>query len=281
MSSYTKGLLLALAGVLVLSPDSLMVRLVVVDQWTHIFWRGLCFSGWLFVLLLVFDRKNWWYYFRKITKAELIMAVFFAVGTISFVTAITHTTVAKVLIIISTTPIFTSILSYFFLSEKISLRTLLVSIMVLLTFVAMFAQNLEINSWLGILASFISAIVMATVFVLSRRSKKSVMFAPLIISGFIAMLVSYPFSSLAQTDFYSFGVTFVLGLILAVAFILLTLAPKYLPAPEVSLVMLLETILGVAWAWIFLAEEPSLKVIIGGCFILSIMAINTILAIRK
>ena len=54
---------------------------------------------------------------------------------------------------------------------------------------------------------------------------------------------------------------------------LLTLAPRYIPAYEVEIFFVLETILGPIWVWLIVHEQPSNKTIIGGiCIILIILA---------
>ena len=61
---------------------------------------------------------------------------------------------------------------------------------------------------------------------------------------------------------------FIQGLLIAASFSLLTLAPKYISATEVSLIMLLETIFSIALAWLILKEIPNFRVILGGTVIL-------------
>ena len=61
---------------------------------------------------------------------------------------------------------------------------------------------------------------------------------------------------------------------------LITLAPRYIPAHEVQLFFILETALGPIWVWLVINEQPSLKTIIGGFFIISIIFVYTLLELR-
>ena len=67
----------------------------------------------------------------------------------------------------------------------------------------------------------------------------------------------------------------------AIPFVLVTIAPRYIPAEEVNLFFLLETILGPIWVWLVIKEEPSLETIIGGSIIIITIAIHSYLKIKK
>jgi len=67
----------------------------------------------------------------------------------------------------------------------------------------------------------------------------------------------------------------------AIPFVLITLAPRYITAPEVNLFFLLETILGPLWVWLVIHEEPNMETIIGGIVIIFTIAIHSILALKE
>ena len=67
----------------------------------------------------------------------------------------------------------------------------------------------------------------------------------------------------------------------AIPFVLITLAPRYITAPEVNLFFLLETILGPLWVWLVIHEQPSIETLIGGTIIISTIAIHSFLALKK
>ena len=70
-------------------------------------------------------------------------------------------------------------------------------------------------------------------------------------------------------------------LCVAIPFVLITLAPRYITAPEVNLFFLLETILGPIWVWLIIKEQPSVETIIGGIIIITTIAIHSILSLKK
>jgi drug/metabolite transporter (DMT)-like permease len=76
-------------------------------------------------------------------------------------------------------------------------------------------------------------------------------------------------------------IPFMCILCVAIPFVLITLAPRYITAPEVNLFFLLETILGPIWVWLIIKEQPSVETIIGGIIIITTIAIHSILSLKK
>ena len=67
----------------------------------------------------------------------------------------------------------------------------------------------------------------------------------------------------------------------AIPFVLITLAPRYISAAEVNLFFLLETILGPLWVWLVIKEQPSIETIIGGTVIIATIAVHSIMSLKK
>ena len=61
----------------------------------------------------------------------------------------------------------------------------------------------------------------------------------------------------------------------------ITLAPRYITAPEVNLFFLLETILGPLWVWLVIHEQPSIETIVGGAVIIFTIASTLLLSLKK
>ena len=67
----------------------------------------------------------------------------------------------------------------------------------------------------------------------------------------------------------------------AIPFVLVTIAPRFIPAEEVNLFFLLETIVGPIWVWMVIKEQPSLETIQGGIVIILTIAIHSFLKLKK
>lgn len=282
MKNYTKGFLITLIGVLVLSPDSLLIRLAGQDVFTIIFYRGVFLAFWLGLILALIYKKNFFSTIIRFDKLDFLLAICYAIGAFSFVFAISHTTIAKAILIVSVSPIISAIFSYFFLSEKITISTMWAMIFALLGFVVIFYEkNLGAGSWFGNINAFISAVVLSSIFIISRYKKKSMM-VPLFYSGiFVAIISLLFFHPMFQISFNSLLILWILGLIIAVSFALLTLGPKYVSATEVNLIMLLETILSIFLAWWILKETPSIQTTIGGVMVISTLVFHSLWQIKK
>jgi len=123
LSDHAKGLLITSAGVVLLSPDALLLRLVSVDPWTVLFWRGLGMFGVLGLLTLARDGRRTFVLMRRGLPLGLLISLSFAICQTSFVNAIALTNVANVLVIVSATPLVAALLSRILLGERLALRT--------------------------------------------------------------------------------------------------------------------------------------------------------------
>lgn len=274
MNQYAKGLGITLTGVLLLSPDSLLMRLVELDALTIVFYRGVFLFLWVNIILVFFYKKKILIQFTSLQKPDFLLAVLHALGTFCFVLAVIYTTIAKALIIVSIAPIISAVLSYFFLSEKISISTLLAIVITFLGFGIIFSDDITWNgSWFGNINAIIATFAFSSTFVLSRHKPRQVMPA-LFISSLLLIATSLCFFPSLRISFFSLAIFFFLGFVLASSFYFLILGLKYISATEVSILTLLETIIAIALAWLFLQEIPNYKTIFGGILILLAIAIN-------
>ncbi len=282
-SDKAKGYLITILGVIAISPDGLLTRFISADSMTITFWRGLLFG--LSVLLFVALRYRWrtLSVFARLTLPDIGIVACYCVGNILFIYSITHTTVANTLFMLSTTPIWAALVSLVFLREKMPRRTI-VAILAVILGIFIITQGSEPGSgdWLGIIAGLFAAATLATQFSLIRFSPTRDILPSLGLGGVFTALVTAPFVVPAETSNLDLTYLIIMGvLMLPVANALMYVGPKYLPAPEVGLMMLLETILGPIWVWLALNENPGWYSIIGGAIVLMTLIINTWLALRE
>ncbi|MBF0251328.1 MAG: DMT family transporter [Alphaproteobacteria bacterium] len=281
-SDHAKGLALGLSGILVLTPDSLLVRLIVADQWTLLFWRGLltfiCMSAFVGV------RDGWALPARFVAlgPAKGFAAVLFAATTVLFVTSIRHTAVANTLVILSAAPIFAAVLSSLFLREHAPPRTWAAAVAGLGCIVHIVGGSLDGASLVGDGAAVLLSLSLAAYLVILRHARAEDVFVVVAASGLINALVALPFVptlALSANDWIAMGI---LGcVVLPVSYALLGAAPKYLPAPEVGLVYLLETVLGPYWVWLVLDEAPPERTLAGGAALIIVVALHAAAGTRR
>ena len=120
---HTKGLLITIAGILVISPDSLLIRLIGMDIWSTSAWRGAMQALGLSLVLLAVYRTRLPAVFRSIGQTGLVIAALTAVTNTAFVAGIKFTSVANALIFLASVPFHAAIMSRVFLGEPVALRT--------------------------------------------------------------------------------------------------------------------------------------------------------------
>ena len=280
--AQAKGILLTLAGVLALSPDSLLIRLITVDTWTLLFWRGVLLAIGLTAGMLLRRSKPVGEMFRDAGWMGVLGAVVLGVGTIFFVLAITHTTVANTLIIIGASPLFAAILSRVFLGERVKGRTWIAIATAIGGIFITVSHNLQSGSWLGDLLALCAAGCVGGQVVVVRYARQVDMTPSVILGGLLVGVLVFPLArplAVAGADLVFLGL---LGLVvLPLAFGLLVIAPRYLPAPEVSLLKLSEMVFGPYWVWLGLGEQPGSRAFLGGTVVIATLVIHSWIALRQ
>jgi len=282
LSRHAKGLIITALGVLIISPDGLLTRLIHVDHWTLIFWRALFLSFGMWIMANLIHPRNTWQKYLSMGRVGLAMGILYAMGTVSFITAITHTSVANTLIILSTTPLFAALIGWVTLREPVNTRTwCAITLVCVGVFVISSDSDNQASSLFGDIAAMVGAFFLAAGFTVVRRFPGITIFPIISTSGFITALLVLPLAQPLAVTQADMGYLVLMGVyMLPVGTALMYLGPKYIPASEVGLMMLLESILGPVWVWLALGEQPGVRTFIGGAIILSTLAINATWALK-
>ena len=268
MNSHLKGLLIAFFGILILSPDAVLVRLADSNSWTVLFWRGLFFAAGIVVILLLTYRSKAVNELINIGKGGMLIGLLTALGGTSFILAIHYTSIAKALVIISISPIVVAIVSLIMLKEKPTLYTWLSMILVFIGIYIVMSGDTSGVNLLGNFFALISVIVGGFSFTLLRKYKNVNMVPAMAVNGIVVALVGFLFADSLVLSSQSMLYILASGIVLAVSFSLITIAPQYIPAPEVAMFFPLGTVLGTLMAWIVVNEQPSGNALIGGSIVI-------------
>ncbi|HKL25800.1 MAG TPA: DMT family transporter [Desulfuromonadales bacterium] len=279
---HIRGVLTTLAAVAILSPDALLVRLISADPWTLIFWRGLLSGITILLICMLQMRGSFLRQVRAIGWVGLLAGLMQAVATMFFVNSLRQTAVANTLVILAAVPLFSAVLSRIFLKETITRRTWIAVSVGFGGIALLFAGSLGGGSLRGDLCAVIAASLWASYLVTIRQGRAVNMVPALGLGGLISAglvwLGGVDPLAVPQGDW---PYILMLGLfVLPVAFGLITLGTRKLPAPEVSLIMLLETPLGPFWVWLVLGERPALTTLVAGVLIVGTLVVHTLLSIR-
>ena len=286
LTNKQKGLGLSLIGVLLITPDSLFLRLIDLDAWELVFYRGLVRFICLLLVLSFYYRSQFIKSFLVLGIPGLIYAILIALGSTTFVISIENTYVANTLIMIALLPFATAILSSIFLKEHPSKRMWLTIIACFAVVLFIFYDSYQGNRLYGDFFGLLTAIMVGGSAVVVRYGKNFNFLPALLLSKFFIMLIAIIFMQnfpetlfVDQKNLYLIIAMGVFAVFIPLAMI--TLAPRYIPAYEVEIFFVLETILGPVWVWLVIHEQPTNKTIIGGVFIIIIILIHTILELRE
>ena len=282
-SDQKKGTLLAFIAIMFITPDSLLIRLSSVESWNLIFYRGLIPFVVVFIGLLIVQKNK---IFHSIIENGWHGAAYictFIVTNILFVISIENTNVANTLIMVSLAPMLSALISFVFLKEYPDKKTWLAISITTLAVIYIFIDSFEKGDVKGNVYGFICAIGLAAGAVIIRSGKKNANLIPSAMTAklIIAIICLFFIDDLTIKGNDLLIIPLMCVFCVAIPFVLITLAPRYITAAEVNLFFLLETVFGPLWVWFVIKEQPSLETIIGGVVIILTIATHSFLALKK
>ena len=277
-----KGMLMAFTAVMFLTPDSLFIRLANISSWNLIFYRGFIPFSVVFVSLLFVYKTN---LIKKTISTGwrgIAYAIIFTITNITFLISIENTNVANTLIMIALAPMLSAVLSLIFLKEIPDRNTWIAIIITTLSVIYIFYDAMDTGHILGNSLGLLTALGLAVGAVIVRSAKKidlvpSAMFGKLL----VALIAFYFADNLTLKNSDLAIVPLMCVMCVALPFVLVTIAPRFITAAEVNLFFLLETILGPIWVWLVIKEQPSVETISGGIIIIITIAIHSALSLKK
>ncbi len=282
LTNQQKGSLLAFIAVIFITPDSLFIRLSNLDTWGLVFYRGIIPFLVVFLGMLLIYNLNFFKILFLSGYHGLIYIGTFSITNVSFVVSIQNTNVANTLVMIATAPMLSAILGSFVLKEKPDKKTWISIIITFLAIIYIFSDSLKMGNFFGDILGFITAIGLA-VGAVTIRSAKSKNLVPSAVVGklFVATFALFFIESFALENNDLIIVPLMCILCVAIPFVLVTIAPRFIQAEEVNLFFLLETIIGPIWVWLIIKEQPSLETLQGGFIIITTIAIHSYLKLKK
>ncbi|MHA1599002.1 MAG: DMT family transporter [Alphaproteobacteria bacterium] len=284
VESYKHGIVTAALGMIILSPDGLLLRLIEdASVWTVIFYRTLFMGFSLGLYLAIRHRRRLHTMFQGMGRAGALSMVLMTLGNLGFVAAIFNTSVANTLVILATLPLFSAVLGWFIIGEAVRPRTWVSIVCAIAGIGIIFSGSLGGGYWLGDLFALGTAFVQGLNLVVIRKAKERDILMPgLCLSGFIAAMVVLPMAEPLTITGHDLAVMSVLGLIIApLALALFLGGARHAPAAEIALLALIETVLGPLWVWLGVGEVPATLSLVGGSVVVIAVAVNAWLGIRR
>lgn len=277
-----QGFLLTALGVLFISPDAVLVKITAADGLVVAFWRGLLLALAFLLISLVRYRRDLPAMWRRCGWQGWFCAGAFSLSTLGFVMGMKHTAAGNVLVILNTAPVIAALIARIFWAERLPLRTWLVILVCVAGATLMAWSEMGATEPLGLAMAVMAAVAFAANLTMARSRPDADMSVMLMFGGLIIAAIAALLGGVQWLSWADFGYLALLCLFfLPVACTLIQIGPRYLPAAEVSLMLLLETILGSFLVWLFLQEIPPDLSFIGGALILSALALNGVYEVQR
>ena len=264
------GYILCLLGGFFLSWGGLIIRSFETnDIWQILLIRSFFFMIALIIFLILTYKKNTIIVIKKSGLPAVIAGLFLSLSFVAYIVAMSKTSVANVVFIISTQTIFLAIFGYLFLREKINFKGFVAITLALVGIVVMIGDSIYQGTLFGNIVAFAIPINFTILVMIIRKFPKLDMVPAIFYSGIFSGMYGLFLSNNIYFSANDILMGFLLGVPqLAFGFICVTIGTKTTPAVTVGLLMLLETIFAPIWVWIFLNETPPLSVFTGGAIII-------------
>ena len=281
-SDQKKGSLLAFIAVMLITPDSIFIRLSNIETWGMLFYRGAIPFVVVLIGLIFFYKNNLFKALVGIGYPGIFYVISFSICNITFIISIQNTNVANTLVMIAMAPMLSAILGSIFLKEIPDHKTWIAIIITLIAVSYIFHDSIEMGNFYGDLFGIITAFGLACNAVIARFAKNRDLVPSAVIGKLCVAIFAFFFVdsfSLVGSDLIY--VPLMCVMCVAIPFVLVTIAPRFIPAEEVNLFFLLETIIGPIWVWLIINEQPSIETILGGSIILLTIAIHSFLKLKQ
>ena len=282
LSDQQKGSFLAFVAVMLITPDSIFIRLSNIETWGMLFYRGAIPFIVVLTVLIFFYKNNLFKAIVNIGYPGIFYVISFSICNITFIISIQNTNVANTLVMVAMAPMLSAILGSIFLKEIPDRKTWIAIIITLISVTYIFHDSIEMGNFYGDLFGIITAFGLACNAVIARYAKNK----DLVPSALIGKLCVAIFALFFVDNFSLLGTDLIFIplmciMCVAIPFVLVTIAPRFIPAEEVNLFFLLETIIGPFWVWMIIKEQPSIETIQGGVVIILTIAIHSFLKLKK
>ena len=273
---------MAFIAVMFITPDSLFIRLSNVDTWGLVFYRGIIPFFTVFLAMLLIYKLSFFKILFTSGYHGLIYIGTFSLTNITFVVSIQNTNVANTLVMIATAPMISAILGAIFLKEPPDKKTWISIIITFLAIIYIFFDSIKLGNFYGDILGFITALGLA-VGAVTVRSAKSKNLVPAAVVGklIVATFALFFIESFVLIDKDLYIIPLMCIMCVAIPFVLVTIAPRFIPAAEVNLFFLLETIIGPIWVWLIIKEQPSIETLYGGAIIIATIATHSFLKLKN
>jgi len=292
----SRGWLYAGCGMLVVSTDSFFVRWSRAEVWDLVFWVSLISLATYFVsgsrlvtgsrfvtgsLLVSGSRResmspirSW----RRFPVPLTAIAVLSTVSQVSYITAVTRTTVSNVVVIVGASPVMVALVGRGFFSEKTARRVWTAIVVTFAGMTVIVAGSVGEPNLDGDLLAVAAVLAFSIGVNIWRRWPEMSRIVGLSMAAVLSVFAASFFASPLSLDGRAYLACVGMGLLNPLGRLLHTNAPRYAPAAEVALFTPVETVAASLWAWLAFSEVPKVGTVVGAVIIIGGVLYGTVTA---
>jgi drug/metabolite transporter, DME family len=282
--SVAIGIALVLSSAVAWSTAGFFARMVPLDIWIVVFWRGI-FGGLSIAVLAMIERRRFGFDVKRaFSLAGIALILISATGKIAFLYALQNTTVANVTVLYATLPFMTAILAWLWFREKAARRTLIGSLVAGVGVVVTVSGSTGLGGghMLGDLAALFMTLTMALMTVIMRRHREVPMLEAAALSGILAAIIAFSMADPFTATLTEIGWLALFGIVTQGGGLgIYTMGARRLPSAQAALLSASEVPMSPLWVWIFFQEVPAQDTFIGGGLVLAAILWNIGAELRK
>ena len=277
--SRNYAMLLIIAGATCMSFVGLLMRLLeTTDGLVILFYRSITLAGMVALVACLRRRQSLAAFLRSLDRTDLMMGVALAVAFTTYVYAMLLTSVASALLLLTLAPFFAAVLGWVWIGERPHRLTWPAMAAALVGVALMIGDGISMGRTAGNVIALISSLSFAVMLVLARRSRREDVLGGTFLGGAMALVAGGVAAGMLGNGLAISTPDLLLTLFMGaftigIGIALVTWGTGYVPAAEVSLLTLTESVLGPIWPWIFLGQAMTMTEIGGGAVVLGAVAL--------
>ncbi|MEP7452264.1 DMT family transporter [Phyllobacterium sp. SB3] len=281
ISPYKLGLVFVTASAIAWSLAGLFTRVIPLDSWTILAWRGVFGALGLAAVIFMTERHQSWASIFRLDKSGWLFVVVSGVCMVFFITALKETTVAHVAVIYATIPFCAATLGWLVMGERPEIRAVLASVAALAGVSIMVGLGSE-GTLFGDLLAFGMTLGMAVLMIIARRHPDISVMPAACLSALFSSIICWPLGDPLAVSSHELLLIALFGIMVsAVGVAFFALGAKLLPPIETALIGSLDAPLAPLWIWIVFGEIPGSSTLIGGCIVFGAVVLHVISGASK
>ncbi len=286
MSERARGVTLVLTAGVFWSFAGLAVRMIeFANEWQILFFRSVCLVAFLSLYFLIVRRKETIQVFRDCGWIGFFAGLALGLAFCAWIHALTHTTIANALFLLSTSPFFAALFGWWMLGERVSSTLFRFIGLAIFGVGVMVIEGYQLGTLVGTVMGLLASIGFGVFAVLLRKGRSNDLVPAVFWAGFCAASISGAIILLTPSSFeitsWDFMFCALMGVFqVGLGLIIFTRGARYLPAAEITLLSLTEIVLGPIWVWLVIGEVPGILTVVGGAIVLLSIAGQAFFTLR-